>query len=201
MHNFNYIQDYIHISNNQIIINNNPVFTSDSDNFSKFSKEVYTTLQINYPKFFKMDNLSKLAFLGADILLKKHNLTHTNTALIFANKSSSLDTDLKHQQTIANRENYFPSPSVFVYTLPNICLGEIAIKFKLHTENSFFIFEKFNSNFMVNYTNYLLDTKLADFVLWAWVEFLNEDYIAHFCLVNPLKSNLLHNIETVKKIF
>lgn len=201
MHNFNYIQDYIHISNNQIIINNNPVFTSDSDNFSKFSKEVYTTLQINYPKFFKMDNLSKLAFLGADILLKKHNLTHINTALIFANKSSSLDTDLKHQQTIANRENYFPSPSVFVYTLPNICLGEIAIKFKLHTENSFFIFEKFNSNFMVNYTNYLLDTKLADFVLWAWVEFLNEDYIAHFCLVNPLKSNLLHNIETVKKIF
>jgi hypothetical protein len=62
---------------------------------------------------------------------------HSRTALVFANRSSSLDTDFKYQESINSQENYFPSPAVFVYTLPNICVGEISIKHKMQTENAF----------------------------------------------------------------
>jgi 3-oxoacyl-[acyl-carrier-protein] synthase-1 len=36
---------------------------------------------------------------------------------------------------------FFPSPSVFVYTLPNIVTGEIAIRNKFYGETSFYVLE------------------------------------------------------------
>ncbi|MDO4727384.1 MAG: 3-oxoacyl-ACP synthase [Bacteroidota bacterium] len=201
MQNSNYIQSYLSITKGELKLNNSPTIHANNKDFKDFSKKIYTTFNISYPKFFKMDNLSKLAFLGAYILLEKHKLSNTNTALVFANKSSSLDTDIKHQQSISDTDNYFPSPAIFVYTLPNICLGEIAIKFKLHTENSFFIFEEFNTDYMIKYTNHLLKANLANHVLWAWVEILEQEYTAHFCLVNQQTTHLEHNTETIKNIF
>ena len=41
--------------------------------FSDFTKDLYNQFKIDYPKFFKMDNLSKLAFLTSEILLKDKN--------------------------------------------------------------------------------------------------------------------------------
>ena len=157
---------------------------------------------MNYPKFFKMDNLSKLAFIGSELLLKSvvDATTENNIALLFANKSSSLDTDVKYQNSISDDENYFPSPAVFVYTLPNICLGEIAIKNQLKSENSFFIFEAFNSEFMMNYANVLLDTKKADKVLCGWVEYFNEEYKAFLYLVTN-EGTTKHNKNNIDKAF
>ena len=118
-----------------------------------------------------MDNLSKLAFLTAELLLKSEisEEQENNIALVFANKSSSLDTDVKYQDSIVDSENYFPSPAVFVYTLPNICIGEISIKHQLKSENTFFIFDSFDSEFMTNYSNLLLNTNKAEKVLCGWV--------------------------------
>src|SRR5688572_4494681 len=119
----NYIHSFCTIQKNQIFLNGEIVFSTEHDLFTAFSKKAYQHFEINYPKFFKMDNLSKLAFLAAELLLKdnKKGGEENNTALVFANKSSSLDTDVKHQNSIADVDNYYPSPAVFVYTLPNIC--------------------------------------------------------------------------------
>ena len=153
--NSTYIKSYCTIQNNEVVLNGETIFKSESELFSEFSKKVFNNFQINYSKFFKMDNLSKLAFLSAELLLKNEiNIdSEANIALVFANKSSSLDTDVKYQNSISDKENYFPSPAVFVYTLPNICIGEISIKHQLKSENSFFIFEDFNPEFMTNYAN------------------------------------------------
>ena len=57
---------------------------------------------------------------------------------------------------IQNKESYYPSPAVFVYTLPNICIGEISIKYKLYSENSFFIFDSLNAEYlMISFCNCL----------------------------------------------
>jgi hypothetical protein len=169
--------------------------------FADFSKKAYQDLEISYPKFFKMDNLSKLAFLGAELLLKSESESvENNTALIFANKSSSLDTDVKYQNSIADQENYYPSPAVFVYTLPNICLGEISIRHQLKSENSFFIFAEYNPVFMEKYSNMLLETQKSDKVLCGWVEYYNEDYKAFLYLVDK-KGELEHNQEQLKNIY
>ena len=184
MENKTYIQAFCTIENSKIILNGEIVFQSESTVFQEFSKKAYHHFEIGYPKFFKMDNLSKLAFLGAELLLKNQNPNEENsTALVFANKSSSLDTDVKYQNSISDKENYFPSPAVFVYTLANICLGEISIRHQLKSENSFFIFDTFNPAFMADYANILIETQKAERVLCGWTEFFGEEYKAFLYLV------------------
>ena len=90
--------DICTIKNSKIILNEQIIFESTTENFSDFAKEAYKSLDLNYPKFHKMDNLSKLAFLASEMILK--NDDHSKTALVFANKSSSLDTDFKYQESI-----------------------------------------------------------------------------------------------------
>lgn len=200
MENKTYIQTFCTIENNKIVFNGETLFEAENSGFADFSKKAYQHLEIGYPKFFKMDNLSKLAFLGAELLLKDQNPTEeNNTALLFANQSSSLDTDVKYQHSISDKENYFPSPAVFVYTLANICLGEISIRHQLKTENSFFIFDKFNPDFMANYANILIETGKADSVLCGWTEFLGEEYKAFLYLVGKegATKHKKHTLETL----
>ncbi|MDA3615958.1 hypothetical protein [Polluticaenibacter yanchengensis] len=176
----------------KVIIENNAVFFNDllifrdepSVEFTDFIKKAYKFLKIEYPKFFKMDNLSKLAFTGADIILRDitRDKEENNVALVLANRSSSADTDIKYQKSIENKSDYYPSPAVFVYTLPNICLGEISIKHKLYSENTFFIFDRYNEDYMANYSAYLIQSGKAEKVLCGWVEFLKGNYRLAFYL-------------------
>lgn len=199
----NYIKNYCLIEDNAVFLNNQMIFESEGATFTEFIKEAYKILKIEYPKFFKMDNLSKLAFLTAELILRNETKVdgEDNIAIVFANKSSSLDTDLKHQKDIQNKDNYFPSPAVFVYTLPNICIGEISIKHQLKTENAFFIFDCFNVDFMTEYTNLLIASGKAEKVLCGWVEFYQESYKSFVYLVdnegiekhNKITVNTLYN--------
>lgn len=197
-----YIKSFCTIQNNQISLNGEVVFETETTVFANFSKKAYQYFEIAYPKFFKMDNLSKLAFLGAELLLKTDSDTavENNTALVFANKSSSLDTDVKYQNSIDDPGNYYPSPAVFVYTLPNICLGEISIRHQLKSENSFFIFAEYNPVFMEKYSTILLETQKADKVLCGWVEYFEEEYKAFLYLVDR-KGDWVHNQELLKKLY
>lgn len=179
------ITTFCKIQSNTVFINDEKVFEAEVDSFSEFAKLCYKNFGINYPKFFKMDNLSKLAFLASEMLLNEQILAEAenNIALVFANQSSSLDTDVKYQHSIDNKENYFPSPAVFVYTLPNICVGEISIKHQLKSENAFFVFEENNEVFLTQYAQSLLQNKKASKVLCGWVEYFEENYLAKLFLV------------------
>ncbi len=178
------------------------IFSDQSEDFSVFIKNAYKFLKTDYPKFFKMDNLSKLAFLAADVLLKNEDLNEedNNIALIFSNKASSLDTDRKHQAAIENDVEYFPSPAVFVYTLPNICLGEISIKHRLFSENSFFIFDRFNAQHLQLYANSLLQSAKAEKVLSGWVDLDGNNYDAFLYLAES-KGEMEHKTEEINRLY
>lgn len=197
-----YITAHCKIEKNQISLNGETVFHSEEVSFQDFSKKAYQQFELNYPKFFKMDNLSKLAFLASEIILKGNleSETENNVALLFANKSSSLDTDVKYQKSISDKNEYFPSPAVFVYTLANICMGEISIKNQFKSENCFFIFDAFNSQFMADYGNLLLKTGKAEKVLCAWTELYQEEYQVFMCLVSK-EGNLENTAENLEKLY
>lgn len=198
-----YITSYCQIKNQEISLNGNLVFQDNSEVFSDFIKNAYKAEETKYPKFFKMDNLSKLAFLAADILLKNENLDierENNIAVVFSNKAASLDTDRVHQEAIQDKNNYFPSPAVFVYTLPNICIGEISIRYKLFSENSFFIFERFNAEHLVTYANSLLDSDKANQVLCGWVDFDTNQYEAFLYLVSK-NGKAVHTKEHITTLY
>ena len=129
------------ISDYQVIKDGALLFESTQrTDVNLFLKEIYKYLELSYLKFFKMDHLSKLGFLASELLLREIPNEHfDHMDLFLACSSSSLDSDMEYQKTIRDKENYFPSPSVFVYTLPNIVIGEIAIRFGVHGNNSMFI--------------------------------------------------------------
>ena len=196
----NYIQAFSQIKNNTVSLSGDEIYRDVSVEFSEFIKSAYKSLDTQYSKFFKMDNLSKLAFLAADVLLKGIDSQEENIAIVLSNRASSLNTDRRHQSSIEDASNYYPSPAVFVYTLPNICIGEISIKHKLFSENSFFIFERFNADYLFDYAESLMKTKKAKKVLCGWVDFDGENYEAFLYLVSN-KGNRMHNKEEITRLY
>ena len=120
-----------------------------------------------------MDGLSKLVFLASEMIFKddKNRFEpNESIAVICFNRSSSLDIDTQYQATIRNNEEYFPSPSLFVYTLPNIVTGEISIRNKFLGETSFYICREFDAKQMAEIVkNAFLDTTTTT-VLATWIE-------------------------------
>lgn len=181
------IKSYCHILKDKVILNGSTYFEEDSETFEGFLKAFYKHKDLKYPKFFKMDTLSKLAFLGSEILLKnniRNPEDNQHTALLFSNRSASLNTDRKHQKSIAGGTQSFPSPAVFVYTLPNIGMGEVAIRHKMQTENAFFVFTKFNAVFLQEYSTAILKNNKCKEVLCGWVEIDEDKRHGFFYLVS-----------------
>ncbi len=101
----------------------------------------YKELGINYPKFYKMDGLSRLGWLATEKLLQQVGtdiLDGERTCIIMASKNACLFNNRAFEQTMKDHNNYFPSPALFVYTVPNIVTGEIAIQHKLYGETAFY---------------------------------------------------------------
>jgi len=171
------------ISKGRIIKNGVSIFESKDTNAPGFLLAAYQQLGIKYSKFYKMDNLSKLGWLAAEMLLKdsldEGKYQPEDVGIIFMNASSSLDADLKYFESTKE----FASPALFVYTLPNIVIGEICIKHKFRGENAFFIFEAFDADFMQKYVSNGINNNILQACICGWVEFIGEEYKAVLFLV------------------
>lgn len=159
----------------------------EGEPFSVFAKTVYQQLDPRYPKFFKMDDLCKLAFLAAEVLLSDSRLESekegADIALVLGNRSSSIISDLEHRQRYSNREHYFPSPAVFVYTLPNIMLGELCIRHQITGENSCFLMQEPQAEFLHHYVKGLFAEEGYNACVTGWVDFSPTEYQARLFLV------------------
>jgi hypothetical protein len=177
----------IQIRNNRVILNGILEAVLKEQPVGSVLPSVYRHYAIHYPKFFKMDNLCKLGFLSAEILLKEtdmlRNYPEEEIGIILGNGSSSLDWDEKHQESIRDRSNYFPSPSVFLYTSANIVAGEIAIRHKIKGENAVFIWEQFDSECMVQVVSELFLNQRVTCCLSGWIESYGDCYESFLFLV------------------
>jgi hypothetical protein len=157
----------------------------------------YRHFGVQYPKFFKMDVLCKLAFLTAELVLPAAKvlarLAPHAVGLVLANRSSSLLTDLAHQRSIADAAAYLPSPSVFVYTLPNILIGEISIRHQLTGENSLFVADTFEPTVLEAYAAQLLAEGASQACLCGWVETAQDAYESFFYVVEQGVAPLPHH--------
>lgn len=173
------IRKYVSIDSGAVKVNGYTVFMNEpAKEFGDFMKQIYHFYKGSYLKFFKMDALSKLGFITAEILMNDDDQFSSlpeEKAIILANNASSLNTDEKHYESIKE----IPSPAVFVYTLPNIVAGEICIHHNLKGENTFFIQEEFDIQFMVSYLNILFSTTNTRKAIAGWVEVdLDDNYRA-----------------------
>ena len=134
----------------------------------------------NYPKFYKMDILTRLAFVAAERLIKEQGARGKEQevsprgdlegAVILFNHSSSLASDRQYLKTISGEDIFFPSPSLFVYTLPNITTGEIAIRHHLQGETSFYILPEKDEALMQQILEATLKATGAKSAISGWVD-------------------------------
>lgn len=197
-----YIHHTVKITDSSVFIDEHEVFSVAKDEkLGSFLKQVYKQNQVAYSKYFKMDKLSKLGFLSAELLLRTagiNNLHPNETAIVLANSASSLHTDHNFQQTVDD----IPSPAVFVYTLANIVIGEICIKHDIKGETAFFVQNKFDVDFMTEYANIVMSNTATKQCILGWVEVnANEEYEATMALISNDKSSRELNTDNVKSIF
>ena len=143
-----------------------------------FLTQLYRAYKMDYPKFFKMDVLCKVGFIASEILLEAEGgerfVPRADRAVILFDRHSSLHADRTFQRTIADPEDFYPSPAVFVYTLPNIVTGEIAIRNKYHGESSFILLPQKSEKAMDQaIERAFLDSETKS-VLTGWVEAVSE---------------------------
>lgn len=135
----------------------------------------------NYPKFYKMDMLCRLVFVATELLVQQEDAERGEAgpvegeerAVILFNRTSSIVSDRKHIATIG--EDLLPSPSVFLYTLPNIVTGEIAIKHNYKGETSLYILEEKNEKLMKQIIGTSLLQSLTQSVITGWVDCSDEN--------------------------
>ena len=136
---------------------------------------LYKQMIGNYPKFYKMDGLSRLGFVASEILLNaEKGETDEERAIIFFNHSSSIASDRNYKESINDKDNYFPSPSIFVYTLPNIVTGEIAIRNHFHGETSFFILPDKDERMMEEILQASCRDDQSKSFLTGWIDYEDE---------------------------
>ncbi len=136
---------------------------------------LYKQMIGNYPKFYKMDGLSRLGFVASEILLNaEKGETDKERAIIFFNHSSSIASDRNYKESINDKNNYFPSPSIFVYTLPNIVTGEIAIRNHFHGETSFFILPDKDERMMEEILQASCRDAQSKSFLTGWIDYEDE---------------------------
>lgn len=145
----------------------------DADHTVDFVTSCFKYLNIVYPRFYKMDLMCKWGFVCAELLLRHEDLSTTDPyqkAIVLQNASSSLLTDRNFQHSIEK----VASPALFVYTLPNIVMGEIAMRQQFKGENTFFVTDRFDPIQLQNYTEILFKNKIAEIVISGFLE-VTED--------------------------
>lgn len=162
----------IHITPTEVMLNGKRLPVSQQG--KAMLTELYKSHVGDYPKFYKMDPLSRLGFVAAELLLgsieEEHFVEREDRAIVLVNRSASKAADARYEETIQEGENYFPSPADFVYTLPNIVTGEIAIRHQYHGETTFLVLENPDEQVMQQLMLQAFADKQTLSVLGGWLE-------------------------------
>lgn len=159
------------------------VFSSEATEFGEFARALYHEKGRADMKFFKMDSLCKLGYLAAGELLDGIEFEPEETAVVLSDSSSSMDSDLRHLETLSCCGEAAASPSVFVYTLPNVVAGEICIRHKIKGENTFFISREYEPDKLREYASMVLSRNGVRYCIVGWCEYLKGAYDAVFELL------------------
>ena len=86
------------------IVKLNGISINHTEKGNALLTELYRTYMGDYPKFFKMDTLSKLGFVASEMLLKDEGqerfVPREDRAIVLFNKTASLQADTNYQATI-----------------------------------------------------------------------------------------------------
>lgn len=150
--------------------------------------DLYKRAVGDYPRFYKMDLLSRLGFLTAELLLKadegNDKTEISECAAVLFGHHGSVVADRNYLRTIATPEDFYPSPERFIYTLPNIVIGEIAIRHQLHAETTFIYLPRYNESELQHLIQVYAERLPSKYLLTGWMDAEDdENYFAKMQLL------------------
>lgn len=176
---------YVLLTDCRINVNGREIEHAASGN--QLLTEIYRSHIADWAKFFKMDTLSKVGFCASEMLLKELNFARfcgeeytSGTAIVLFGATASLCADKNYQDTIADKDNFYPSPALFVYTLPNIVTGEIAIRNHFRGETQFFVTDSMCAAQMARHIAQAFMDPVTERVLAGWVDCHDNDSFRSF---------------------
>ncbi len=173
------------ISTTNVLKNEVQLYDMGVGTFRDQASELYKKLEMKYPKFFKMDEVCKLATLAAEVLHSNTEVSELggeDVGVILATNLGCLSADKKHRDSYINPDKFFPSPAVFVYTLPNIMLGEICIKYKITGESTCLMMDSFDKKLVNTYVSDLINREKYRYCVAGWIDFSEGNYSAKLSL-------------------
>jgi hypothetical protein len=193
------IISYCKIYSNKILKENQVIVDLPDVSLDDFLIQSYENLKINYPKFYKMDRICKLGLLASEVILSgQSKLNAELTSVILSNSNSSLDTDIRFWDSTKSAA----SPSLFVYTLPNIVAGEICIRHGFKGESNFFVTPEFDAGWIVNYVNQTMASEIIEACLAGWVDVLSDHAEVFLYLTNKSGTGMgAHTAENIRDLY
>lgn len=189
-----FITGYCSLKNGKLFLNGDTLFAADLP-FDEVLQKIVTEFKVKHHRFGKMDRLSKLGYTCSEILLQSignfKQYQPYEVSMVFANTSSSLDTDFRFQKTLES----IASPALFVYTLPNIVLAEICIKNGFKGHNLFLVSDIPEAKLFYEPIKQLFDQQTTTACLAGWVEIFGESYNCTLFAVEKLEHNKDNQIE------
>ena len=141
-----------------------------------------------------MDALSKLGFLVVEAMVKYDpaikSYADDEIALVCATRHSSLETDLLFWKGVTSTPTV-ASPALFVYTLPNIMLGEIAIRHKWFGENVCLVTGSHDRQLLRDHSVMMMEAGKAKACIAGWADFYKNNCEAEFSL---LEMSAIHQV-------
>jgi len=160
---------------------------------------LYNALGCSYPKFFKMDSLCKWAFVTTECLFYKNDLCagidKNQIGVALTTSHGCLDVDKRYLAGIS-----IPSPALFVYTLPNIMLGEICIRHGFKGEQACMVTEQFDPGELFFTVNSILNSGM-DAVLCGWADVSGSEHDICLFWVSKKGPGIKFSVEALGEIY
>ena len=123
-----------------------------------------------------MDILSKWAWAGVEILLNCNDVFLYNgldvnkIGVVLATAHGCIAADKKYDETLSS----IASPALFVYTLPNIMLGEVSIRHGFKGEQLCLVSREFNTEELFFWISDLMEKRGMEACVAGWIDVTND---------------------------
>lgn len=167
------------------------------------AEEIYQLLQRPYIKFFKMDVLCKWAWLGAEYLLGHgeqsvyRQFSREKIAVAFFTGNGCIDVDTRYRESM----HVIASPALFVYTLPNIMLGEVCIRHGFKGEQICMVQSAPDFNEIYFYVTDILAQAGMDACICGWADAYDATADVCFFWVTKEPGNTAFTAANMEKLY
>lgn len=162
----------------------------------------WAAMEVKLPRFVRMDRSSKLVSIAAAPFFKAEGALTTypkdRIGMVIMGTHGSMDTDQRYLDQL-QAENH-ASPGLFVYTLPNIALGELSIQHGLHGSGLCLLSDSPDVDQMKNACEILLHDHGMEAVICGWANIFAGSAAATFMVVTTGKDGNWDNDE-LERIF